>query len=120
MTEQEKKEIIEELESRFEKKYKGSLFKEDTQTVLKVPREKWFRSENGGGSGSLMAEAFDNTVISWQIWEMVRKLTCNICGKHYVRHIAGDEHAEEIAERICQLIFDLRMEYKGGVNNGES
>lgn len=42
MTEQEKNEIIEEVEKRLEKKYKGCLSREDTQSVLKNVREKWF------------------------------------------------------------------------------
>ena len=112
MTENEKKEILDELEQRFEKKYKGTLFREDTQTVLKEPREKWFRDSNGGGYYSMMAEAFDNSVVSWQVWELVRRLTCMICGKHYVRHIANNKQAADIAERLCQFIYDLRKEYK--------
>lgn len=112
MTEQEKKEIIEELESRFEKKYKGCLSREDTQSVLKEPREKWFRDDRHASTNSLMARAFDNSIVSWQVWEVVRKLTCVICGKQYVRHLADNEHAEEIAERICKFVYDLRMEYK--------
>lgn len=116
MTEQEKQEICDELEKRLEKKYKGCLSREDIQGVLKQPRNKWFRDVNGHGSHSLMAEAFDNSIISWQVWEMVRKITCVICGKQYVRHLANNEHAEEIAERICQFLYDLKMEYKEKAN----
>ena len=112
MTEQEKQEIIEELEQRLDRKYKGILSHEDVGSVLKVPREKWFRDENGGGHNSLMAEAFDNSIVSWQMWEMIRKITCVICGKQYVRHLSGVKDADEIAEKICQFIYDLRMEVK--------
>lgn len=38
MTEQEKNEIIEEVEKRLEQKYKGCLSREDTQSVLKNVR----------------------------------------------------------------------------------
>lgn len=113
MTESEKQEILSELEERFEKKYKGCLSREDTQSVLKEPRNKWFRNDCRNGKSSLMSEAFDNTIISWQVWEMIRKLTCVICGKQYVRHLSGIEESEEIAEEICQFIYDLRMKYKG-------
>lgn len=41
MTEQEKIEIIDEVEKRLEQKYKGCLSKEETQVVLKNVREKW-------------------------------------------------------------------------------
>ena len=110
MTEQEKNEILDELEKRMDKKYKGCLSKEDTHSVLKAPREKWFRDDNGGNS-SIMSEAFDSTIISWQVWEIIRKLTCVICGKQYVRHLAGIENADEIAEKICQYIYDLKVEF---------
>lgn len=85
MTEQEKKELLDELEKRIDEKYKGCLTREDVATTLKVPREKWFRDNNGNGRDSLMTDAFGSTIISWQVWETIRKLTCVICGKRYVR-----------------------------------
>lgn len=54
MTEQEKKELLDELEKRIDEKYKGCLTREDVATTLKAPREKWFRDENGNGRSSLM------------------------------------------------------------------
>lgn len=112
MTEQEKNEILNELEARFEKKYKGCLTKEDIQSILKEPRNKWFRDTQGSCSNSLMADAFDNSIIAWQVWETIRKLTCVVCGKQYVRHLEKDDHAEEIAEELCQFVYDLRMRQK--------
>ena len=41
MTEQEKTEILEELEKRIDQKYKGCLSREDTQSVLQKVRKKW-------------------------------------------------------------------------------
>lgn len=78
MTELEKQEILSELEERFEKKYKGCLSREDTQSVLKEPRNKWFRDENGGGGHSLMTDAFDNSIVSWQetYLRYMRKAVC--------------------------------------------
>lgn len=112
MTEQEKTEILDELEARIEKKYKGCLTREDTQIVLKEPRNKWFRDVQGCGTNSIMADAFDSSIISWQVWETIRKLTCVICGKQYVRHLEKDDHADEIAEELCQFVYDLRMQQK--------
>lgn len=112
MTEPEKNEILDELEKRMEKKYKGCLSREDTPSVLSRPRNKWFRDDNGSGYNSPMAEAFDSSIISWQVWEMIRKLTCVVCGKQYVRHLSKVDNADEIAERICQFIYDLKMEVK--------
>lgn len=41
-------------------------------------------------------------------WEYINE----ICGKQYVRQIAGIEEAPEIAEKICQYIYDLAVEFK--------
>ena len=105
MTEQEKKELLDELEKRMDEKYKGCLTRENVATTLKAPREKWFRDENGNGRYSLMADAFDSTIISWQ-------LTCVICGKQYVRQLANVENADDIAEKLCQFVYDLKMGFK--------
>ena len=110
MSEEEKQQILNELEERFENKYKGILSKEDVATVLSEPRNKWFRDEDKLGHKSLMTQAFGNSIVSWQVWEEVRKLTCRICGKSYVRQLTDDDHAEEVAERLCELIYKLAME----------
>lgn len=116
MTEQEKNEIIEEVEKRLEQKYKGCLSREDTQSVLKNTREKWFKHDPlRGERDSPMHKVFGN-IIYWQVWELVRKLTCIVCGRQYVRHLAGCEYAEEVADKICQLIYDLKTEYDGRID----
>ena len=107
MTEQEKTEIIEELEARFDAKYKGILSHEDVATTLSEPRNKWFRGEDGGGYGSLMAEALGNTVVAWSVWEEIRKLTCRICGKSYVRQLTDGDKADEVAETLCEMVYRL-------------
>ena len=112
MTEQEKNEILDVLEKRMEQKYKGCLSKEDVISTLKEPRNKWFRDDKGSASHSLMEEAFGSSIIAWQVWEIIRKLTCVICGKQYVRHLAEVENADEIAEKICQFVYDLTMDFK--------
>lgn len=111
MTEQEKNEILDELEKRIDKKYKGCLSREDTQSVLKESRNKWFRDARGVGTDSPMAHAFGSSIISWQVWEAIRKLTCAICGKQYVRHLANINYADEVSEKLCQFVYDLKMEY---------
>lgn len=117
MTEREKAEILDELEKRLDQKYKGCLSREDTQSVLKQAREKWFtRDVFSNKPDSPMHKVFGN-IIFWQVWELIRKLTCIICGRQYVRHLSGCKYAEEIAEKLCQFIYDLRIEYEGKVNN---
>lgn len=120
MTEQEKKEILDELETRITKKYKGCLYREGTQTVLKEPREKWFKDDGRFGSASTMSEAFGSSIISWQVWEMIRKLTCVVCGKQYVRHLAGIDNADEVAEKFASLFMTLRWLKKKGENNEQN
>ena len=112
MTEQEKNEIIEEVEKRLEQKYKGCLSREDTQSVLKETREKWFNNPRSGINckDSPMHRVFGN-IIYWQVWELIRKLTCIICGCQYVRHLSGNPHAEEVADKICKFIYELKTEY---------
>ena len=116
MTEQEKAEILDELEKRIDKKYKGCLSKEDTQSVLKNVREKWFTCELN--KSSPMHKLFGN-IIYWQVWELIRKLTCIICGCQYVRHLSGCAYAEEVAEKLCQCVFDLKKEYAEKPFRGE-
>ena len=118
MTEQEKAEILDELEKRMEKKYKGCLSREDTQSVLANTRNKWFTHDCSRGKDSPMHKIFGN-IIYWQVWELIRKLTCIICGCQYVRHLAGCAYAEEVAEKLCQCVFDLKTEYEGKPFRGE-
>lgn len=100
MTEQEKVEILNELEERLVSKYKGCLTREDTQSVLKQPREKWFRNDTG------------SSIIAWQVWETIRKLTCVVCRKQYVRHLGDVPNADVVAEKICQFVYDLKTEQR--------
>lgn len=112
MTEQEKNEIIDEVEKRLEKKYKGCLSREDTAVVLKEAREKWFKYDPVRQQDSPMHRVFGN-IIYWQVWELIRKLTCIILGCQYVRHLAGNKCADEVADKICQFVYDLKEEYDG-------
>lgn len=114
MTEQEKQEIIEEIKkSLAEEKYIHSI--DGTHTVLKEPRDKWFRGKDYSWGGSVMCEAFGGGVTASQVWDMIRRLTCLIRGKQYVRHLVGDDTAAETAEKLCQFVYDLRMEVKNHV-----
>lgn len=117
MTEEEKREIIDELEKRLEEKYKRMLAKEHNGAVLQEPREKWFNSPDSRSGqcahNSIMANAFGHPFYSWQVWDNIRKLTCQICGKRYVRDLAEDKKAAVICEKLCQVIFELREKHEG-------
>lgn len=88
------------------------LEKEFPDDVKILARNNDFRDKNGNRRSSLMMDAFDSSIISWQVWETIRKLTCVICGKQYVRQLANVENADEIAEKLCQFVYDLKMDFK--------
>ena len=110
MTEQEKQEIIAEVEKSVMCKVKDKIIKEDTQKTLKVPREKWYGERFSHRRESVMVQAFDSPYMAWDAWEHIRRLTCLVCGSRYVRQLEGDPNAEKVCEEICQKIYDLRME----------
>ena len=109
MTEQEKQEIVSEVEKQILEKMKGTVIREDTQSVLKKPRSKWFTSASCN-TESIMYKLF-GTYVYWCVWDMIRKLTCYICGTSYVRNLSGNEMADEVVEKLCQFVYDLRTEY---------
>ena len=114
--EQLKKEIMQELES----KYTGVTIRENVQEVLEKTREKWFKNAKFPDMlyrASLMAKAFNSTQVAWKAWDSIRHLTCFICGVGHVRRLEDSRVANEIAEILCQTVYDLRMKYFGGKTN---
>lgn len=110
MTEQEKREIIAEIEENVMGRMKR-LQTEDTQGVLKQVREKWYgASRLRHKEKTPMQDAFDTPYMAWDAWEHIRRLTCLVCGTRYVRQLSGNPDAERVCEAICQKIYDLRME----------
>lgn len=104
MTEQEKQELIKELKSKLvEERYLHVT--DGTQTVLKEPRDKWFRGRYEGWANSPMGEAFGGGVMASQAWEQIRRLTCLIHGKRYVRHLVGDDAARQMAGTPALMRF---------------
>lgn len=101
-----KKEIMSELET----KLKGVVIREDTQNILSEVRNKWFTDKKSNNKKCPMYELF-GSVVFWTVWELIRKLTCLICGCGYVRHLQYRDEASEIAERLCQTVFELRKEF---------
>lgn len=53
---------------------------------------------------------------AWEAWEAIRKLTCAVCGVRKVRELKNVEESQEIAEKICQYIYDMAVEFKEGKN----
>lgn len=115
MNEQEKAALKEEILTELEERFKGIAIREDVQGILSDVRNKWFRDRRSNDGKCLMFEAF-GPYTYWKVWELIRKLTCLICGCGYVRHLSNKSEANEIAERLCKTIYDLRKEYmeRGG------
>jgi len=109
MTEQEKADLKAEILEELQDKFKGVAIREDTQGILSEPRNKWFRApiEKGRITKSIMYKLF-GTCTYWVVWETIRKLTCIICGCGYVRQLKDTEMANEVAETLCQTVYDLR------------
>ena len=115
MTEYEKQQLVDEIEERLLSKMKGTVIKEDTANVLKEPRKKWF-CDSASNSQSLMFKVF-GTYIYWCVWDCIRKLTCFICGTSYVRNIKDTEFANEVAEALCQVVYNYAIQYREKENS---
>ena len=116
ITEAERLEILDELEKRLDGRLKKIPEREVSGRILKAPREKWFSDTDGYCGTSLMGEAFRSGPTAW---EAIRKLTCAVCGVRKVRELKDVEEAPEIAEKICQYIYDLAVEFKEEMKNGK-
>lgn len=108
ITPEEKEQLKAEIMADIEDKLKGTLIREDTQSVLSEVRHKWF---GNSGHNGLMNRVFEIHTV-WKIWELVRKLTCLICGTGYVRRLSGKEEiANKLADKLCLTIYTLRLQY---------
>lgn len=115
MTETEKKEIVQAVLAELKNAPKPT-----TARGLTPTHEKWFRDENGCASTSLMGKALNyDGPRAYSIWELTRRATCAICGVRYVTQLKDLGEANEIADKICQTIYDLTIErnYNGRATN---
>ena len=108
MTELEREQIVEEVIKRI-----GGN-KQVTPRALTETHEKWFRDDKGTSYHSKMTKALGDPSATYSIWELVRRATCVCCGVQYVRQLKNIEKANEIADKICQLIYDLAIEPREG------
>lgn len=121
ITVEEKEELKAEILEEVQKSLKGKVIREDVSTTLKEPREYWFvkRTVDGKCVDGKMRSVIDS-VTSWAMWELIRKLTCYICGKSYVRHLASEgDIASEICNILCQNVYDLRVKYMNESKGGD-
>ncbi len=110
MTEKEKKEILELIDSHLNGKLPEK--REETFSAFAPTRSKWFRDVHGTGYKSMMNEVIGNAKDSWVVWESIRKITCKIMGVAYVRQLRDVDTANRIADKICQCVYDCAKELK--------
>ena len=106
MTEKEKQEIIEELK-------KQMMEERETRPHIRMllpTYKKWFKGKNGREDyNSIM----DKVVYSQsRVWDSVRAITANLLGVKSVVHIKDAQIANEIADRLCQEIYDIALQLK--------
>ena len=109
MTEVEKREIVNEVLC-----IVADQTRQANPQVLAPTHKKWFRDENGSSYNSLMTKVTGEGYISYGIWELVRRATCAIFGVRYVRQLVDADEANEVADKICQMIYDIGMERRIG------
>lgn len=103
-----KAEILKELEDSIKKK---NVCKDTHENVLSGVRHKWFQDTVGISDQSIMYRKF-GPVAYWDVWNMIRKLTCLICGVSYVRNLGKDkEFANYATEEMCKKVYELRIEF---------
>lgn len=109
MTEQERAELIAELEQRF-RKMNIPAINSDASRCLQPVLNKWCNGENGRGyHGGALIESMP-AYKGWNTWEHIRRLTCNIMNVSYVRDIEDIERARKIADKLCEVVVELVKE----------
>ena len=104
MTNQEKQEIALEVM----RMLGTQTQKKPNARVLSPTYHKWFIDENGDHYKSPIREVFHyDGVKSARAWDLVRQVTCGLCGVTYVNQIKDADRANMIADKLCQTIYDL-------------
>ena len=47
-----------------------------------------------------------------EVWTYIRKLTLQICNKENTYRLEKSDNADEIAEKLCQFVYDMKMDFK--------
>lgn len=109
------KEIKDYIDAEVKKQLEQTQIKKNTPRLLSATQSKWFRGTNGSASDSIMGQVFDHDgVRTYRIWDNLRPIMTAICGKACVRQISTDDEQfiNDVADRLCQMIYDARLEYK--------
>lgn len=119
MTDQEKQTLKSELMKEILEEINGQNIKDASITALKTVREQWFRCDDKKQRyyESIMAKVFPQSY--WKVWDLIRLSTCYICGEKYVRNLRDTEFANYAADKLCQTIYDLRVEFNDKYGKGE-
>lgn len=124
MTDQEKQQLKDELMKEVLSELNRLEDKDHSKQALQEVREKWFKGKKMNRLStftyeSTMEKAFGK-YIPWKVWDEVRRITCRICGAGRLTNLADTTFANYAADKLCQTIYDLRVEYMekyGGANS---
>lgn len=109
------KEIKDYIDAEVKKQLEQTQIKKNTPRLLSATQSKWFRDEHGCASTSKMGKALGmDGVRAYRIWDCIRPIVTIVCGKSYVRQVSTEDEQfiNDLADRLCQMIYDARLEYK--------
>jgi hypothetical protein len=114
MTEVEKNVVKSEIIEELQKKYDIVPKKQHRRFVrsLKV----WITGANRF-KDSPFYEAF-GPVAYYRAWEHIRGLATLICGESYVRDIEDIDYADDLANELCEFVYQKRIDYIKEHENG--
>lgn len=91
--------------------------------MLTPTLHKWFEGEKKNASDSLMGKAFNGQgYTAYKVWQNLRPIVTSITGHDRITDIPleDEELANRLAEKLCQTVYDLRMEYRKEKSNAEN
>lgn len=109
------KEIKEYIDKEVQRQLADAKVQKNTPRLLGATHTKWFRDENGSASTSKMGKALGmDGVKAYRIWDCIRPIVTIVCGKSYVRQVSTEDEQfiNDLADRLCQIVYDARLEYK--------
>ncbi|MGN0557864.1 MAG: hypothetical protein ACI4IS_00235 [Acutalibacteraceae bacterium] len=110
--------VQEEIE-KYLKEHKLYSEPKPTQRLSK-PYKKWYKGKDGNNCGALLKAFGGENPTAWKTWELIRQLSTLIMGEKYIRDIKDIEQAEDICDRLCQFVYDLRCEIMNKEDSNEN
>ncbi len=123
MTDQEKQQLKDEIMKEVLAEMNKLEDKDHSKQTLQEVREKWFKGEK---LNSLSTSTLESTMekvfgrfVPWKVWDEVRRITCRICGVGRLTNLEDTKFANHVADKLCQTVYDLRVEYMEKCGEGK-